>query len=58
MAGKLLSTANIQNAAMIMGVVLVFCWVASRHMHDVANMMGLSCYDADGNIVVCKAPAP
>ena len=52
---KLLSTANIQNAAMIIGIVIVFCWLSSRHIHDVASLMGLTCYDADGNAVSCKA---
>ena len=53
---KLLSTANIQNMAMIVGVVIVFSWVASHHIHEIAHMMGLTCYDADGTIVACKPP--
>ncbi len=55
MASKILSTANIQNAAMIIGIVIVFCWLSSRYIHDIAHMMGLTCYDADGNVVPCKA---
>jgi hypothetical protein len=50
---KLLSTENLQNAAMIVGVVIVFCWLASNHVHDVAKLMGLKCYDETGAAVVC-----
>ena len=50
---KLLSTANLQNAAMIIGVVIVFCWLASNHVHDVAKLMGLKCYDETGAAVTC-----
>jgi hypothetical protein len=51
---KLLSSANIQEAAVIIGLVIVFCWLASRHIHDVAKLMGLKCYDETGAVVVCE----
>lgn len=54
MANKLLSQENIQNAAIIAGVVIVLCYVSSRYIHDIAHMMGLTCYDADDNVVACK----
>jgi hypothetical protein len=50
---KLLSSANLQNAAMIIGIVIIFCWLASNHIHDVAKLMGLKCYDESGTAVVC-----
>jgi len=50
---KLLSSANIQEAAVILGLVIVFCWLASNHIHDVAKLMGLKCYDETGTAVVC-----
>lgn len=50
---KLLSSANLQNAAMIIGIVVIFCWLASNHIHDVAKIMGLKCYDESGAAVVC-----
>ena len=52
---KLLSSENMQTAAMILGLVIVFCWLSSRHIHDVASLMGLTCYDENGNVVSCKA---
>jgi hypothetical protein len=50
---KLLSSENLQNAAMIVGIVIIFCWLASNHIHDVAKLMGLKCYDESGTAVVC-----
>jgi len=51
---KLLSAENMQTSAMIVGIVIVFCWLSSRHIHELAHLMGLTCYDADGNAVACK----
>ena len=51
---KLLSSANIQETAVTIGIVIVFCWLASRHIHDVAKLMGLKCYDETGAVVVCE----
>jgi len=50
---KLLSQENIQSTVMIIGIVIVFCWLASNHIHDVAKLMGLKCYDESGTAVVC-----
>ena len=50
---NLLSQKNIQEAAVILGLVIVFCWLASNHIHDVAKLMGLKCYDESGAAVVC-----
>ena len=46
-----------QNAVMIVGVVVVLCWLSSRHIHEIAHLMGLTCYDAEGNVVACKVVA-
>jgi hypothetical protein len=53
MASKLLSSENIQEAAIIMGLMIILCWLVSNHVHDVAKLMGLKCYDETGTAVVC-----
>jgi hypothetical protein len=50
---KLLSQENLQEMAITIGIVIVFCWLASNHIHDVAKLMGLKCYDETGTAVVC-----
>ena len=58
MVNKVLSTDNMQTAAMIVGIIIVFCWISSRHIHEMAHLMGLTCYDAAGNVVACKIVTP
>lgn len=50
---KLLSRENLQEIAITVIIVIVLCWLASNHIHEVAKAMGLKCYDETGAAVVC-----